>query len=81
MAVETDLRMLIQQGAFTFHATDVPLDLMTDCSDWLIKYIIPTQAIPSIARDLAVLGFRRGDLFPDLDNLATELMGIHQPGR
>jgi hypothetical protein len=79
MAVETDLRMLIQQGAFTVHATDVPLDLMADCSDWLIKYIIPTQSIPSMARDLDILGIRRGDLFPDLDNLATELMGIHQP--
>jgi len=79
MAVETDLRMQMQQGAFTVHASGEPLNRMADCQDWLRKYVIPLQSLPSMAWELELLGFRLGDLFPDLENLAKELRGIHLP--
>ena len=81
MAVETDLRMQMQQGAFTVHASDESLNLMSDCQDWLRRYVVPVESLPSMARELDLLGFRLGDLFPDLGNLARELKGIHRPLR
>jgi hypothetical protein len=75
MSVETDLRMLIQQGAFTVHASSTPLNKIDGCETRLRKFVIPTEALPSFARELQLLGLRRGDLFPDLDNLARELRG------
>ncbi|MBX7213037.1 MAG: FRG domain-containing protein [Thermoflexales bacterium] len=73
--VETDLRMLVQQGAFTAHASTVALNGMPDCNRWLRKFVIPAEHLPAFARELALLGLRLGDLFPDLDNLARELRG------
>jgi len=79
MANETDLRMQVQQGAFTVHSSATPLNLMSDCDQWLKKYVIPAKCVRSMARQLDLLGFRLGDLFPDLGNLARELKGRHRP--
>jgi hypothetical protein len=79
MAVETDIRMQMQQGCFTVHSSDIPLNQMPDCTDWLRKYVIPVDSLPLMARELEILGFRLGDLFPDLGNVATELRGVHRP--
>lgn len=79
MAIETDLRMQMQQGAFTVHSSGTPLNLMGDCRHWLRKYVIPARCVRSMARQLDLLGFRLGDLFPDLGNLARELKGRHRP--
>ena len=79
MAVEIDLRMQVQQGAFTVHSSDDPLNQMAGCQDWLKKIVIPSKTLSPLARELDLAGFRLGDLFPDLDNLATELRGIHRP--
>jgi hypothetical protein len=81
MAVETDLRMQMQQGCFTVHGSDIPLNHMDGCADWLRKYVISVRSLPSMARELEILGFRLGDLFPDLANLATELRGVHRPAK
>jgi hypothetical protein len=67
--------MLIQQGAVTVHASPTPLNKIEGCDTWLRKFVIPAEALPSFARELQLLGLRRGDLFPDLDNLARELRG------
>jgi hypothetical protein len=79
MAVETDLRMQMQQGCFTVHGSAAPLNRISGCDDWLRKYVIPVPSLSSMARELEILGFRVGDLFPDLANLAMELRGIHRP--
>ncbi|HEX7315052.1 MAG TPA: hypothetical protein VF297_14085 [Pyrinomonadaceae bacterium] len=79
MAVETDLRMQMQQGAFTLHSSNKALNLMPGCEEWLQKYVIPITALPTVARELDLLGFRLGDLFPDLGSLAEELKGVHRP--
>jgi hypothetical protein len=77
--LETDFKMLTQQGAFTIHVTEEPLNKMVGCDIWLKKIIIPAAYIPNIAMELDVLGIRLADLFPDLHNLAREIKNIHKP--
>jgi FRG domain len=79
MPIETDARMQVQQGSFTVHASDNSLDEMAGSSSWLYKFAIPAEAKPKVARELELMGFRLGDLFPDLGNLAAELKGRHIP--
>lgn len=77
--VESDLKMLTQQGAFTVHVTSKPLNEMAGCDKWLKKIIVPSASVPRIARDLDLLGIRLADLFPDLQNLAKEITNMHRP--
>jgi hypothetical protein len=77
--VEGDLRMFVQQGQFTVHVIDEPLNLMPGSDKWIRKFVIPTQAILDMALQLDVLGMRLADLFPDLQNLAKEISNVHQP--
>jgi hypothetical protein len=79
--LETDLRMFVQQGQFTVHVSDEPLNYMNGCDKWLKKIRIPAAAIPSPASELDVLGIRLADVFPDLQNLATEIMTMHRPSK
>jgi hypothetical protein len=40
---------------------------------WLCRYIIPKEHKQKVRRQLAVMGIKRSNLFPDLSNLAAEL--------
>lgn len=71
--LEIDLRMFVQQGQFTIHVTDEPLNQMQGSNNWLKKIRIPATAIGEIAKQLDLLGVRLADVFPDLQNLATEI--------
>lgn len=73
MASETDIRMFVQQGAFTIHSTPTPLDHLPLNSPVLQKIVIPAKFVRRLANDLAVCGFRKGDIYPDLQNLARDL--------
>lgn len=80
MATELDLRMFVQQGCFTVHKPDTrPLN-----SGQVVglqgRLVIPAGRVQEFARQLHGLGFRGGDLFPDLENLAKELVRSHPPG-
>jgi hypothetical protein len=77
--LETDLKMLTQQGAFTVHVRDEPLNEVPDCENWLKKIVIPAARVPGVAYELDVLGFRLGDLFPDLQSLAKEITNTFRP--
>lgn len=77
--IETDLRMLIQQGAFTVHSSTEELDQLKGSDRWLRKMMIPTEYKAAVAKELHVLGFRLADLFPDLDSLAKEAMQVYRP--
>ena len=79
MAVETDPRMQVQQGAFTVHASEIALNHIKGNEKWLYQFVIPAEEIKPMAREQDIMGFTRGSLFPDLDNLAIELRGIHKP--
>ena len=69
----------MQQGAFTVHSSGTPLTMIAECGMWLRQFVIPANHVSAIARQLDLLGFRLGDLFPDLGNLARELTGRHPP--
>jgi hypothetical protein len=76
MAVEHDMRMFVQQGAFTIHAARDVLNERKGHSRYLRPLLIPAEAVQRVARETFACGLRRGDLFPDLANLADELTGF-----
>ncbi len=81
MATELDLRMFVQQGCFTVHAPQsAPLDRMEEPHGLIWRILIPHGVVHEFARQMDHLGFRGGDLFPDLQNLATELTRSYPPG-
>lgn len=73
MAVENDLRMLMQQGAFTIHPTVLDLRAISGNERWLKQFIIPGAALPVLREELRLLGIRRDYVFPDLASLAKEM--------
>jgi len=81
MATETDMRMSVQQACFTIHSFDGPLETHTTYKTFLTAMCIPSDAVQAMARAIDLCGFRKGDIFPDLDHLADELKGISPPRR
>lgn len=77
MPIETDLRMLVQQGVFTVHSSPEELDRLDGSDRWLRQIVIPMQCKSRIAKELDILGVRLADLFPDLPNLAKEAMEVY----
>jgi hypothetical protein len=75
MASEYDSRMFVQQGCFTIHSYQDSLESLNESANFLTKIIIPSECVESMAREIDVCGFRKGDLFPDLANLSSELKG------
>ena len=71
--VNQDLRMVMQQGAFTIHTTAKPLNAYENSSTWLKKLTIPSVHVDGVALALDLLGLRLSDLFPDLHHLSIEL--------
>ena len=72
-ASEIDMRMLMQQGSFTIHASDTPLEDMPDADQFLRKFVIPTGRIYNFRRAIKVFAIRRSNIYPDLTNLALEV--------
>lgn len=70
---EIDLRMLLQQSVFTIHGSLIKDESKAFPDACLIKYLIPSGMKEIFAHALACAGVRRSTVFPDLDNLATEL--------
>ena len=73
MGQDVDLRMTLQQGAFTLHGTDFPLNDRPDANRYLAKFVIPHAVRDKLKEELWFLGIRRSCLFPDLANLALDL--------
>ena len=73
MTSETDIRMFVQQGCFTIHSDPQPLNLRENSQEYLTKLIIPAESAKRIAVEVDVCGLRKGDLFPDLAQLAAEM--------
>lgn len=88
MAWEADPRMVVQQGAFTVHAAPRSgglrgvrgLDEESDAHEYLTLLRIPNNTIARLRREVAAAGFREGDLFPDLEHLARELVDTYPAG-
>lgn len=73
MGQDVDLRMTLQQAAFTLHGTEFPLNDRSDANNYLAKFVIPRGARDKLKEELWFLGIRRSCLFPDLANLALDL--------
>jgi hypothetical protein len=71
--VNQDLRMVMQQGAFTVHTTAKPLNAYEGCTRWLKQLIIPADHLNRIGQALDLLGVRLSDVFPDLHHLSIDL--------
>ncbi len=70
---EIDPRMLAQLSRFTLHSDRTALELTKGSDKWLRQYVIPKDAKDKIRSQLAALGVRHSNLFPDLASLANEL--------
>ncbi|MBI3410888.1 MAG: FRG domain-containing protein [Planctomycetes bacterium] len=70
---ESDIRMTVQQGAYTIHGDNTPLEDRGNADKYLVKLVIPEQARATFSEELRILGIRRASLFPDLHNLAIDL--------
>jgi hypothetical protein len=77
--IEADLRMMVQQGAFTVHSSTQELDRLEGANRWLRQIMIPAECKSDIAKELKILGLRPADLFPDLENLAKEAIEAYPP--
>jgi hypothetical protein len=75
MAAEMDLRMFIQQGCFTVHSYQGPLSKRYGHEEYLSAIKIPSEKVQQMAFALDVCGFRKGDIYPDLEHLAQEYTG------
>lgn len=73
MASEHDLRMFVQQGCFTIHSDQTPFNLRKTADRYLSKIVVPASSVKELAHEIEVCGFRKGDIYPDLGNLASEL--------
>lgn len=72
-AHQIDLRMLVQQSAFTIHDSETPLEDHVDAAKFAMKFPIRPESRASLKGALELFGIRRSTLFPDLENLCAEL--------
>lgn len=80
MATETDNRMFVQQGCFTVHDPEAGrIDEQPDADFFLTKLLVPRSHVGEFAADVDACGIRLGDIFPDLENLAAELIHTFRP--
>lgn len=80
MAAETDLRMFVQQGCFTIHSRTSPLEDTEGHGRYLSAFTVPASAVMDFADQVRTCGFRRADIYPDLANLARDLLTAHPKG-
>ncbi|MGX1790885.1 FRG domain-containing protein [Bosea sp. NPDC055332] len=80
MAAESDIRMFVQQGCFTIHSRSTPLNETPNHEEYLRSMIVPQESVQALADEIRLCGFRRGDIYPDLANLANELKIAHPKG-
>lgn len=79
MASERDGRMFVQQGCFTIHSSREALNHRRHASRYLARLIVPAKSVKTLAVEIDACGFRKGDIFPDLGNLAIELVRRKPP--
>ena len=77
MGIEFDSRIQLQQGAFTIHSSDTPLNKFKDASNFLVKLIIPYDCKTELFNELQILGITKSYLFPDLASLSEDLKYKH----
>jgi hypothetical protein len=74
MAHDVDMRIFVQQGCFTLHASQVALNKKKGNNAYLFPLLINAENARRVADEVFVSGLRKGDIYPDLGNLATEIV-------
>lgn len=72
-----DLRQMVQLSEFTIHGTPTPIENLDNWDKFLYKIIVPKEIKYNLKNSLGLLGITRSYLFPDLENLAKELIEMH----
>lgn len=72
----TDLRQLLQHSTCTIHGSDIPINQLEHCDEFIAKIIIPKSNKIRFRQTLDVLRISRSTLFPDLENLSKDLLQI-----
>lgn len=72
-AIENDIRMMAQQSAFTIHSSMIGLEEYENSNSYLHKIVIPKLFIKQISVELDIMGFKPSIVYPDLENLSTEI--------
>lgn len=70
---EVSQRMMVQQSMFTVHDDHIPLEQLAEEGTFLCRFDIPAVSKMELAKQLERVGVRLSTLFPDLDQLATDL--------
>jgi hypothetical protein len=79
-ATYQDHRMIAQRSCFTVHgqALESIPDLLrkkkVELTEYLIEYLINNEAIDALLAELTILGVSASTIFPDLDNLAKDMI-------
>lgn len=73
--IEHDMRIYVQQSAFTLHNTSRKLEEIQE-EGLLQKIIIPGEVKERIYHELKIMGISLSHVYPDAQNIATEL--IHE---
>lgn len=73
MPVESDLRMLLQQGRYTIHGNPGDLVAAVGEAPYLGKWRVPATAKAYLKKQLEIMGVSRSLLFPDLASLAADM--------
>lgn len=71
--IEHDMRIYVQQSAFTLHNTQRKLEEIPS-EHLLHRYIIPAECKVRIAKELNLLGVTLSHIYPDAQNIARELV-------
>lgn len=70
---QIDIRQLMQQSVFTIHGINTSIDQLTSADNFIAKIKILKSAKDSFRQMINILGINRASIFPDLENLATEI--------
>ncbi len=79
--IEIDIRMMVQKSKFTLHGSHEALERHSGRDAFLLKFTIPSETKSVIRNDLFYMGYLEGNVFPDLDHLASELRTLTGEGR
>jgi FRG domain-containing protein len=74
MAHDVDLRIFVQQGCFTVHSSRRALNKTGGNGEYLFPFLIGAQDARRLANQVFTAGLRKGDIYPDLSNLAAEII-------
>ncbi|MBE5977856.1 MAG: FRG domain-containing protein [Paenibacillaceae bacterium] len=71
--VENDLRMYVQQSAFTIHSSNLPLEEFKCSVDFLNKIVISSKIKKEFKLQLEICGFKLSNIYPDVEHISKEL--------